>query len=55
MPIIGTSGMVREITGINISSAMAARASHATNRCCAARFNTLESLAVMQAWSRLKT
>lgn len=44
MPIIIASsmGMEREITGISTISAMAARASHATNRCCAERFNTRE-------------
>lgn len=42
MPSIAISiGMEREMTGISTISAMAAKASHATKRCCAERFDTL--------------
>jgi len=37
-------GIARETTGISTIKAMAAKASHATNRCCAARFTTRISL-----------
>jgi hypothetical protein len=36
--------MEREMAGISTISAMAANASHATNLCCAARFNTRKTL-----------
>ncbi|GGA51797.1 hypothetical protein GCM10010981_46520 [Dyella nitratireducens] len=43
MPSIAMSmGMERETTGISTISAMAAKASHATNLCCAERFNTFD-------------
>jgi hypothetical protein len=37
-------GIERDTTGISTIRAMAAKASHATKRCCAARFNTRSSL-----------
>ena len=56
MPIIAWSiGMEREMAGISTISAMAAKASHATNRCCAARFNTPDISYAMEPWGRLQT
>jgi hypothetical protein len=40
LPMSISAGIEREMAGISTMSAMAANANHATNLCCAARFNT---------------